>query len=118
VSFKSIFQLLWTETWWTWNRPPRDPLLFHDFACHYFNLCEATVWFVIAALVLKRWWTFRRSFLEVGYAIAFLLFGISDVIEAWNLTSWLLWWKAINLVALFQFRRTIIGRYYPDRRLF
>ena len=79
---------------------------------------EATAWFLFAALVLYRWWRHRRSSLELWYALAFVLFGLSDLIEARWLTSWLLWWKGVNLVALFWLRRTVLRRYYPDARLF
>ena len=106
------------ETWWKWDRPPGELLQFNDIACHYFNLFEAACWFMFCALVLQRWWINRQSVTEIGYAIAFLLFGISDLIEAWMLTSWLLWWKLVNLAALLWFRRTVMRQYYPDRRLF
>ena len=109
---------IWFETWWKWNPSPHQPSSLQDILCHYFNLIEAAVWFVFAILVFRRWLKCRRSSLEIAYAFAFLVFGVSDVIEAWKLTSWLLWWKAVNLIILFLLRRTIIRRYYPDQRLF
>ena len=92
--------------------------MFNDYACHYFNLCEAAAWFFFSLLVFQRWWIYRRSVLEIGYAVAFVLFGVSDVVEAWMLTSWLLWWKAVNLTVLYLFRRTVMRQFYPDSRLF
>lgn len=118
LSLRDILRVLWFETWWKWDRLPNDPLVFTDFACHYFNLCEAAAWFIFSILVLRRWWLNRRSALEIGYAIAFFLFGVSDVVEAWALTSWLLWWKAVNLTVLFFVRKTVMLRFYPDHRLF
>jgi hypothetical protein len=118
VSIEDLIRFTLTETWWRWNRPASEPLMVNDYACHYFNFVEGTAWFVFAGLVLRRWWRFRRSPLEIAYAVAFLLFGISDFVEAWALTSWLLWWKLVNLVALFQLRVIVLRRFYPDRRLF
>jgi hypothetical protein len=89
-----------------------------NFICHYFNLVEAFVWMIFAVLVLRRWIRLRRTPLEAGYATAFLLFGISDVIESEVLTSWLLWWKVVNVVVLFQLRRLIMHRHYPGCRLY
>lgn len=73
---------------------------------------------MFAILVLLRWRKNRRSSLELWYALAFLLFGVSDLIEAWVLTSWLLWWKVINLVAVYLLRRSVMRRFYPDANLF
>ena len=109
---------IWAETWWSWDRPANLPLTFQDVACHYFNLFEATVWFVFAVLVAHRWWVYRRTSLEVVYAAAFVLFGLSDLVEAWNLTSWLLWWKLINLIVLFRLRNFVLKEHYPGQRLY
>ena len=111
-------RVLWFETWWSWPRPASDPYLWTDYACRGFNFVEAAAWFVFAALVLRRWQRHRRSGLELWYALGFVLFGISDLIETQYLTSWLLWWKGVNLVALFWLRRTVLLRYYPESRLF
>ncbi len=118
MSVKEVFGWLFVETWWTWDRPPGQVKSLQDHLCHYFNLCEATAWFIFAMLVFRRWLRYRRSSTEIAYLIAFLLFGVSDIIEAWKLTSWLLWWKVLNLAILLLLRRTIICRYYPDQRLF
>jgi hypothetical protein len=92
--------------------------MLHDVVCHYFNLFEAAAWFTFAILVLRRWSRLRRSPLEVLYGLAFLTFSISDGIEAWQLTSWLLWWKLVNLVLLLSLRSKILRKCYPDARLF
>lgn len=118
MSSDDVVRWLWSETWWSWNRPPNEPYFFNDIACHYFNLVEATAWFLFAALVLMRWQRFRRSILELFYSLAFLTFGISDLIEAWRLTSWLLWWKLANLIALLVLRKVVLRRCYPGSRLF
>lgn len=118
MSSIGFWQLIWSEIWWKWNRPSSEPLTMSDLACHYFNLIEATAWFTFAVLVIWRWLRFRKSWLEVAYAAAFVMFGVSDAIESQVLTSWLLWWKAFNLLILFRLRSLILRRFYPDRRLF
>lgn len=109
---------LFLKTWWTWNRAANEPISEIDYACHVFNLVEALSWFTFAVLVLVRWWRNRRSGSELWYALAFVVFGISDGIEAWILTSWLLWWKAINLLCLFLLRRHVMRQHYPLAKVF
>ncbi len=113
-----IVRILWFETWWSWARSDSEPYLWTDLACRGFNFVEAAAWFVFAGLVARRWWHLHRSRLELVYALAFVLFGVSDLIEAWRLTSWLLWWKGANLAALFWLRRTVLRQHYPEARLF
>ncbi len=113
-----LARILWFETWWSWLRPPGEPYLWTDYACRGFNFVEAAAWFVFAALVLRRWCRCHRSGFELAYALAFLLLGVSDVIEAWWLTSWLLWWKGLNLIALFRLRQLVLKRHYPDSKLY
>ncbi|HEY4262072.1 MAG TPA: hypothetical protein VGM98_18020 [Schlesneria sp.] len=109
--------LFW-KTWRSWSQPGDEPHTWIDIACREFNFVEAGSWFVFALLVLARWYRQRHSSLELWYSLAFVLFGISDLIEAWVLTSWLLWWKVINLVALFLLRRHVMRKFYPDAKLF
>ena len=114
----SVLRILFYETWWSWNRPAGEPYTWMEIAGRGFNVVEAAAWFIFAALVLRRGLKHRNSNVEFAYAIAFVLFGISDVIETWYLTSWLLWWKGINLVVLFSLRRSIMKRYYPDAKVY
>lgn len=118
ITFQQMVRWLFTETWWSWDRPPEGRFEFNDVACHYFNLLEAIAWFTFSVLVLRRWCRFRRSWMEIAYATAFVTFGLSDLVEAWKLTSWLLWWKLINLTLLFSLRSIVIRRYYPGSRIF
>ena len=118
MSIKEVFVWLFVETWWTWDRAPGQALSLQDHLCRYFNIFEATAWFIFAILVFFRWLRYRRSATEIAYMIAFFLFGVSDIIEAWKLTSWLLWWKVLNLVVIFSLRRSMIRWHYPDQRLF
>jgi hypothetical protein len=113
-----VLRILFFETWWSWSRPTNEPYTWMDIACRDFNFVEALAWFVFATLVLRRWFRHRHSQLELWYGAAFVLFGVSDLIEAWLLTSWLLWWKVSNLIALFWLRRTIMRRFYQDARIY
>jgi hypothetical protein len=79
----------------------------------WFNLVEAVCWFVLAVLVLRRFVMFRRSAWEPVYAATFVLFGLTDIYEAWRLTSWLLWVKALVCAALLIQRRWLHVQYYP-----
>jgi hypothetical protein len=48
-----------------------------------FNLAEAGLWFVIAiVLLLKPIETLRTVFWRCGLALAFAVFGVSDLIES------------------------------------
>lgn len=113
-----IIDTLFLKTWWSWDRPDKTPLSGIDYACRLFNFVEAGAWFTFSALVLLRWSRNRRSHVELWYVLAFILFGVSDAIEAWALTSWLLWWKAINLAWLFQLRRKVMQQFYPSAKVF
>ena len=113
-----LIRILFVETWWSWSRNANEPHTWTDVACRSFNVVEAAAWFIFAGLVLRRWSRLRQSRLELWYVMAFVLFGVSDVIETWALTSWLLWWKVVNLYALFRLRRTVMRRFHPDAKVF
>lgn len=87
-------------------------------AYHWFNLGEGLAWCLIALLVLRRFMKTRRSSLEVVYAIAFVTFGVSDFVEAYALTVWLILAKGVNLLAILSLRRFILRHYYPEARAF
>lgn len=109
-----MIDLLWTHVWWRYPpRPGWESRLYHGF-----NLAEGAVWCVFAVLVLARWWRRRKSAGEIGYATAFLTFGLTDFIEAWISTSSLLWLKLLNLFVLFALRRRALSHWYPGRRLY
>jgi len=115
---QDITRILFYETWWSWSQSSAEPHTWLDIATRSFNLVEAAAWFLFALLVFLRWKRHRRSSLELWYVLAFLLFGLSDLIEMWSLTSWLLWWKGINLVTLFLIRRSVMKRYYPTAKVY
>ncbi len=109
-------ELLWWHEWWRYD--PEGPT--SDFIWQYgFNLFEGICWFVFAGLVIRRYCRMRKSkFGEWGYAVAFGLFGVSDFIQAYRLTSWLLIWKIVNLIVLLVLRRNVMKNHYPESKLF
>jgi len=111
---KQAIEILFHHTWWQFS----DDTNFFASLYHYFNLAEAAVWFVLGALVALRFFRFRHSNMEIVYSIAFLAFGVSDVLEAWKLTSWLLWTKLVILLGLFMLRRHVIRTYYPEYKVY
>lgn len=80
-------EIVFTETWWTYD--PRDRSL-HSIVYRAFNLVECAAWIVFGALVFARFLRQRHSRLELFYAAAFVLFGLTDLREAYSLQSWLL----------------------------
>ncbi|HUG90359.1 MAG TPA: hypothetical protein VML55_05980 [Planctomycetaceae bacterium] len=111
----ALIDTLFYRTWWSYER---DTASVFSEAYHWFNLLEAGVWFVFAALVLRRYWRRRHSQLELWYAFSFLTFGITDIREAWFQQSWLIWLKLVNLIVLLWIRRFVIRRYYPGSRIY
>ena len=110
-----ILDLLWTRTWWRYG--PRDPSGF-SLPYHVFNLFEGAAWVVFAGLILIRWIKRGKSRLEVGYALAFFTFGLTDFREAHALSSWLVWVKLVNLIVLARLRLLVIHRFYPSSTLY
>ena len=107
--------LLVLRTWWRYN--PRDnPCVWQPY--HWFNLFEGCVWLILAGFVVRRAVAGRRSVLEGCYALAFATFGVTDFREAYALSSWLIWLKLINLIALWRLRAVVLRRYYPQSKLY
>lgn len=70
------------------------------------NIVEAAVWFACSVAMMRAALRGprRERLLAAGLAVAFALFGVSDLIEtrtgAWWRPPWLLVWNAICVVAL------------------
>ena len=107
--------LFFHHVWWSYDAAEAVPA---DAVYHCFNLFEAAAWFAFAGLVLFRYAKHRHSLLEPVYALAFLGFALTDVQEAWTLTSWLIWLKGANLAALLGLRFYVIKHFYPGSKLF
>ena len=110
-----IIDLLFCRTWWTYR--PLSGNLFSEIY-HFGNLLEGCAWLTLAALVLARAVRHQRRTIEIWYGLAFLTFALTDFREAWSLQSWLIWLKAINLMALLWLRHRVIKTVYPAARLF
>ncbi len=101
--------------WWIYS-PQKATWIEH--ATHGFNLFEGTAWTVFAALVFARFARYRRSWIEVPYALAFFTFGLTDFRESYALDTWLLVVKLMNLVVLFALRRYVIRNFHPESRVY
>jgi hypothetical protein len=110
-----VGEMLWFKVWWKYPQPG-DP--WFSIPYHAFNLFEGVCWVVIGALVLRRYIVFRRSSLEILYALAFFCFGLTDFREAYVLASWLVWVKLVNLIVLIRLRAMVIRRWYPESKLY
>jgi hypothetical protein len=107
--------VLFVRKWWSY-RP--DDVSWFSIYYHTFNLFEGTVWVVFAILVARRSIRARHSTIEAGYALAFLTFGLTDYWEAYELASWLIWIKLVNLLILIGLRALVIRRFYPTSKLY
>ena len=131
---RQFIETLFTKTWWQWN--PSDGQWF-SVIYHWFNILEGVSWIVFAALVFQRYvsqrnssveiaysnvatrWPLRNdsqrnSSVEIAYSVAFLAFAATDFLEAWEQSSWLIWLKLLNLIALLWLRRIVMQRCYPS----
>ncbi len=111
--FVSVYDLLVTHLWWEYQ-----PGSLLSEVYHFWNIVEGVAWFVFAGLVAARWFRFRKSWLEVAYAVAFVAFGVSDFREAYRLESWLLLVKGANLFVLLWLRSMAIRRWYPGSKVY
>ena len=67
-----------------------------------FNLVEALFWAAVAVCVVVRYVKRPVSRLEPLYALAFVCFAVSDLVEseAWWHVTWFVVWKVANFVLL------------------
>ncbi len=115
MSWKRLLEYLIFRTWWTYGSGNPD---WFDYPYHFFNLFEGLVWVALALLVLDRYRRHRHSVVEILYSLAFFTFGLTDFREAFALESWLIWFKAANLLALIRLRAVVINRFYPASKLY
>ncbi len=110
-----LIDIIFLHTWW---RYPTSHATWFDNIYHWFNILEGCAWFVFTFLTLRRFLKNRNSSLELWYSFAFFTFALSDFCEAYMQTSWLIWFKLVNLIMLFLLRRTVMSRYYSHAKLF
>lgn len=104
-----------SNIWWQWNS--ENPSAF-DIFYHGFNIAESFVWLCLAGLVLRRFLETQNSRMELAYALLLATFGITDVVEAWEQSTWLFALKGMNLLMLLWIRRSVMKRYYPASGLY
>jgi hypothetical protein len=111
----NLFKIVFVRIWWIYDAD--EPFGFS--ACyHWFNILEGLVWMVFSALVLMRFLRHCRSRIELCYCALFAAFGASDLVEAWQQSSWLIWLKLFNLCGLAWTRARVMHRHYPEARLY
>lgn len=98
---------LWIRVWWVWDAETHD---WFSIGYHWFNLLEAVIWFGIAVRIAVRNLRGHRTALEWSYALAFLIFGLTDIVEARQQSSPLILFKLWNLIALVWLRRKVAQR--------
>ena len=80
-----------------------------------FNWFEALGWISFAWYVWWRGWKGQGTAVEFFYGLAFLLFGITDVIEVYKLTLGLFLVKARLLLGLVLLRNGVVPLYAPRK---
>lgn len=83
---------------------------------HWLNVAEGCLWVLVGLIVIRRYLINQRSLAEVAFAVAFVLFGISDFIEAQSLDVWLIVWKTFNLALLLVLRSYVRKHCYPNSK--
>ncbi|MEM9348516.1 MAG: hypothetical protein AAGB26_18255 [Planctomycetota bacterium] len=113
-----LFDWLWFHTWWSYTTS-EDPL--HAAVYRGINLVEGLFWVGFTIVVLRRRAKQpeeKRSGIELFYALAFFIFGLTDFREAVALQSWLIWVKLINLIVLLWLRKRVMTTLYPGSKVF
>lgn len=83
-----------------------------------FNLLEGLIWLGFSVLVLRRWFAHRRSMAEWSYALAFIVFGMTDFREAYAQSAWLVLVKGGVLAWLLALRHRATRIWYPGAKLY
>ncbi|MEM6507376.1 MAG: hypothetical protein AAF711_18220 [Planctomycetota bacterium] len=113
-----VIDWLWFHTWW---ESPAEGLSSLEKLYRFLNLVEGLVWmnFFVSVLVRRaRQPAEQRTLIEFAYAFAFLCFALTDFQETVALTSWLVWAKLINLIALLWLRKRVMTTLYPEARVY
>ena len=113
--YQSLIDLFRSHVWWQWDATSADTF---SIGYHLFNLAESAVWFGVSIAILIRAARFRHSRWEWLYASAFFVFGLTDVVEAWQQSSLLIAFKLFNLVLLGFIRHRAMKIWYPKSRYF
>ena len=80
-----------------------------------FNFFESACWLFFAVVVAVRHARYRKTPFEALYALAFLLFAFTDLVETTGLTVMLLLFKMACFLALIPLRKLVL-MHYPSWR--
>ncbi|MCC6126520.1 MAG: hypothetical protein IT426_16290 [Pirellulales bacterium] len=84
------------------------------YSCYVgFNAFEACAWFCFGLFVAGRFFARRKTWYEILYALSFLAFGISDLMEIHRTTVGLLLTKGIILASILACRKVVL-QFYPQ----
>jgi hypothetical protein len=110
-----LLDFCWTHVWWSWAGDKNTPgSAFYS----NFNLYEGFWWWIVSAYMLQRFLRNKqKTGLEFSYYLSFVLFGMTDFIEMYFLTSWLVAVKGINLAMIFALRHDIVRKIYPGLKM-
>lgn len=81
-----------------------------------FNAMEALIWFCVAVFIWVRWAKNRQSAIEHLYAISFVVFGLTDLLEMDHYTASLLLLKGFVLATILLCRHLVL-KHYAGRRI-
>lgn len=76
-----------------------------------FNFFESACWLIFGMVVAVRYLRYRKTPFEALYALAFLLFAFTDLVETTGLTVMLLLFKLACLLALIPLRKLVLAHY-------
>jgi hypothetical protein len=81
------------------------------------NLLEACAWLTVAAWVIRRHVKQGGGVWNFAYAAAFVVFGLSDVMESQIVPIWLIAAKGFIFATILWLRWVVLRRYYPGQKL-
>ncbi len=103
---------LLSHTWWSYQR---NSGTWFDLIYPLFNVAEALAWFGVSVYVTVRASRHHRVRQDAFYALLWLMFGLTDLREAWVQQTGLILVKAVILAALVVTRRRVI-KHYPGAK--
>ncbi len=77
-----------------------------------FNWFEAVAWFCLAGFIWVRFLKLRRSKVEIIYGFYVFVFGLTDVLELYQLTVGLFLTKALVLLSILVCRHFVVREYH------
>jgi len=94
-----------------------EPVGWFDTLYVSFNWFEAAAWFALALFIWGRFLKYRRTKIELSYGFYVFVFGVTDVLEVYELTVNLLLIKAAVLCCILACRAYVIREYRDLKHL-